>query len=312
VSSKQNILPVAGILSGALVWGLIWYPYRALQDSGVTGPLATLISYALAVLCGAFMLPRVWRELHPQGIRRGGWAAGLVLSAGWANLGYVLAMLHGEVMRVLLLFYLAPLWTIIFSYWLLGERLNRYGYLVMALSLSGAAIMLWRPQHGLPLPQNISEWIGLSAGMSFALSNVVSRRAEYLSVETKSFSVLLGTVLLTVPVLCWQGGVAAQLLRMDAQTWLLLGLLGIALCATGFAVQYGVTHLLSHRAMLLFLFELVVAAVSSYFLANEAMQIRDWLGAALIVAATLLSWKLDVNQKHGDAAHVTSIRKKSQ
>jgi drug/metabolite transporter (DMT)-like permease len=285
VSSKQNILPVAGILSGALVWGLIWYPYRALQDSGVTGPLATLISYALAVLCGAFMLPRVWRELHPQGIRRGGWAAGLVLSAGWANLGYVLAMLHGEVMRVLLLFYLAPLWTIIFSYWLLGERLNRYGYLVMALSLSGAAIMLWRPQHGLPLPQNISEWIGLSAGMSFALSNVVSRRAEYLSVETKSFSILLGTVLLTVPVLCWQGGVAAQLLRMDAQTWLLLGLLGIALCATGFAVQYGVTHLLSHR---------------------------DWLGAALIVAATLLSWKLDVNQKHGDAAHVTSIRKKSQ
>jgi drug/metabolite transporter (DMT)-like permease len=312
VSSKQNILPVAGILSGALVWGLIWYPYRALQDSGVTGPLATLISYALAVLCGAFMLPRVWRELHPQGIRRGGWAAGLVLSAGWANLGYVLAMLHGEVMRVLLLFYLAPLWTIIFSYWLLGERLNRYGYLVMALSLSGAAIMLWRPQHGLPLPQNISEWIGLSAGMSFALSNVVSRRAEYLSVETKSFSILLGTVLLTVPVLCWQGGAAAQLLRMDAQTWLLLGLLGIALCATGFAVQYGVTHLLSHRAMLLFLFELVVAAVSSYFLANEAMQIRDWLGAALIVAATLLSWKLDVNQKHGDAAHVTSIRKKSQ
>jgi drug/metabolite transporter (DMT)-like permease len=312
VSSKQNILPVAGILSGALVWGLIWYPYRALQDSGVTGPLATLISYALAVLCGAFMLPRVWRELHPQGIRRGGWAAGLVLSAGWANLGYVLAMLHGEVMRVLLLFYLAPLWTIIFSYWLLGERLNRYGYLVMALSLSGAAIMLWRPQHGLPLPQNISEWIGLSAGMSFALSNVVSRRAEYLSVETKSFSILLGTVLLTVPVLCWQGGVAAQLLRMDAQTWLLLGLLGIALCATGFAVQYGVTHLLSNRAMLLFLFELVVAAVSSYFLANEAMQIRDWLGAALIVAATLLSWKLDVNQKHGDAAHVTSIRKKSQ
>jgi drug/metabolite transporter (DMT)-like permease len=329
VPSKQNILPVAGILSGALVWGLIWYPYRALQDSGVTGPLATLITYTLAVLCGAFMLPRVWRELYPHnkvrqsvtsqrldgidtGIRRGGWAAGLVLSAGWANLGYVLAMLHGEVMRVLLLFYLAPLWTIIFSYWLLGERLNRYGYLVMALSLSGAAIMLWRPQHGLPLPQNISEWIGLSAGMSFALSNVVSRRAEYLSVETKSFSVLLGTVLLTVPVLCWQGGVAAQLLRMDAQTWLLLGLLGIALCATGFAVQYGVTHLLSNRAMLLFLFELVVAAVSSYFLANEAMQIRDWLGAVLIVSATLLSWKLDVNQKHGDAAHVTSIRKKSQ
>ena len=117
------MLPVAGILSGALVWGLIWYPYRVLQETGVSGPLATLITYSLAMLCGAFMLPRVWRELP----RAGWWAVALVLSAGWSNLGYVLAILHGEVMRVLLLFYLAPLWTILFSYWLLGERLNRYG-----------------------------------------------------------------------------------------------------------------------------------------------------------------------------------------
>ena len=288
MSSKKNVFSVAGILSGALVWGLIWYPYRALQEAGVNGPLATLITYLLALLCSAFMLPRVWRELP----KAGWWAVGLVLSAGWANLGYVLAMLHGEVMRVLLLFYLAPLWTIMFSYWLLGERLNRYGYLVMALSCSGAAIMLWEPQRGLPLPQNISEWIGLSAGMSFALSNMVSRRAAHLNVEAKSYSVLLGTALLTAPLLWSQGGIPAQLLGMDAQSWLILGLLGIALCATSFAVQYGVTHLLSNRAILLFLFELVIAAISSYFLANESMQIRDWIGALLIVSASLLSGKL--------------------
>jgi drug/metabolite transporter (DMT)-like permease len=293
LASNQNVLPVAGILSGALVWGLIWYPYRVLQDTGVGGPLATLITYTLALLCGVFMLPRVWRELHLfHDASASWWAVVLVLSAGWANLGYVLAMLHGEVMRVLLLFYLAPLWTIIFSYWLLGERLNLYGYLVMALSLSGATIMLWDPQSGLPLPQNVSEWIGLSAGMSFALSNVVSRRAAHLSVEMKSYSVLLGSVLLTVPLLYWQGGGQAQLLGIDAQTWLILGLLGIALCATGFAVQYGVTHLQSNRAMLLFLSELVIAAISSYFLASELMQIRDWIGALLIVSASLSSGRL--------------------
>ena len=291
--SKQYVFPVAGILSGALVWGLIWYPYRVLQESGVNGPLATLITCLLALLCGAFMLPRVWRDLRRYyKVSAGWWAAGLVLSAGWANLGYVLAMLHGEVMRVLLLFYLAPLWTVLFSYWLLGERLNRYGYLVMALSFGGAVIMLWEPQRGLPLPQNLSEWIGLSAGMSFALSNVVSRRAAYLNVEAKTYSVLFGTVLLAIPILWWQGGLPDQVLAMGTQTWLILALLGITLCATGFAVQYGITHLLSNRAMLLFLFELVVAAISSYFLANEAMQARDWLGAMLIVSASLLSGKL--------------------
>ncbi|MDD4929937.1 MAG: DMT family transporter [Gallionella sp.] len=286
MSSKQNVMPVAGILSGALVWGLIWYPYRVLQDAGISGPLATLVTYLLAMLCGAFMLPRIWRELPDIGW----WAVLLVFSAGWANFGYVLAMLHGEVMRVLLLFYLAPVWTILFSYWLLGERLNRYGYLVIVLSLCGAFIMLWEPGFGVPLPQNMSEWLGLSAGMGFALSNVVSRRASHLSVESKAFSIWLGTALLTAPLLCWQGGITLG--AIDAQAWLILVLLGVALCSCSFAVQYGVTHMPANRAMLLFLFELVVAALASWLLAGETMELRDWLGAALIISASLLSGKL--------------------
>ncbi len=286
--SKQNVLPIASVLTGALVWGVMWYPFRVLHDGGVSGPLATLIAYLLAMLCGSFMLPRIWHELP----KAGWWAVGLLLSAGWSNLGYVLAILHGEVMRVVLLFYLAPLWTIFFSYWLLDERLNRYGYLVIALSFSGAAVMLWKPQFGLPLPNNLAEWIGLSAGMSFALSNVVSRRAAHLSVEAKSCSVLLGTTLLTVPLFWWLGGMSNQLLAIDAQAGLLLALLGIVLCATSFAVQYALAHLPANRAIIMFLFELVVAATSSYLLADEAMQMRDWLGAALIISASLLSGKL--------------------
>jgi drug/metabolite transporter (DMT)-like permease len=286
-------MPVLGVLSGALVWGLIWYPYRVLQDSGVSGAVATFLTYALAMLCGAFMLPRVWRERSSFGW----WAVLLVFSAGWANLGYVLGMLHGEVMRVLLLFYLAPVWTILFSFWLLGERLDRFGYLVIVLSLGGAMVMLWEPAQGLPLPQNISEWLGLSAGMGFALSNVTSRRAAHLSIEAKSYSLWLGTALLTLPFLLWQGGVMSQVYSIPTQSMLILLLLGCVLCATGFAVQYGVTHLPANRAVVLFQFELVIAAISSYFLANEAMNARDWLGASLIIFASFLSGKL-YSDKH--------------
>jgi len=273
------------VLSGALVWGLIWYPYRVLQDAGISGVMATFLTYFLALLCGAFVLPRVWRERSTLG----GWALLLVLSAGWANLGYVLGMLQGEVMRVLLLFYLAPVWTVLFSFWLLGERLNRYGYAIVALSLGGAFIMLGRPGLGLPLPHNPAEWLGLSAGMGFALSNVVSRRAGHLSVEVKSFSLWLGTVVLTLPFLLWQGGLAAQVATISAASWLLLALMGVVLCATSFAVQYGVTHLPANRAIVLFLSELVFAAISSSLLAHELLGVRDGLGALLIVAASLLS-----------------------
>lgn len=286
-------MPVLGVLSGALVWGLIWYPYRILQGIGVSGATATLLTYLLAMLCGVFMLPRVWRERSSFGW----WAVLLVFSAGWANLGYVLGMLHGEVMRVLLLFYLAPVWTILFSFWLLGERLDRFGYLVITLSLAGAMVMLWKPSQGLPLPQNVSEWLGLSAGMGFALSNVTSRRAAHLSVEAKSFSLWLGTALLTLPFLLWQGGVMAQVWAITVQSWMLLIILGGVLCATSFAVQYGVTHLPANRAVVLFQFELVIAAISSYFLANEAMGARDWMGATLIIFASFLSGKL-CSDKH--------------
>ena len=286
--TKRNVLPVAGVLSGALVWGLIWYPYRVLQDSGISGAMATFLTYFLALLCGAFVLPRVWRQRSTLG----GWALLLVLSAGWANLGYVLGMLQGEVMRVLLLFYLAPVWTVLFSFWLLGERLNRYGYAIVALSLGGAFIMLGRPGLGLPLPHNMAEWLGLSAGMGFALSNVVSRRAGHLSVEVKSFSLWLGTVAMTLPFLLWQGGLAEQVAAITAPSWGLLAVLGVVLCATSFAMQYGVTHLPANRAIVLLLSELVFAATSSSLLTNESLGVQDGLGALLIVGASLLSGRL--------------------
>lgn len=306
MSSKQNVLPIAGILSGALVWGMIWYPYRMLQEAGLSGSLATLITYMLAMLCGVFTLPRVWH--HSSAVLRGTlkiewWAIGLMLSAGWSNLGYVLAVLNGEIMRVLLLFYLAPLWTVLFSYGLLGERLNRYGYLIIALSFSGAVIMLWRPQFGLPLPKNLAEWIGLSAGMSFALSNVAARRASHLSIPVKSISVLFGTAMLSAAWLWWQGGALAQLSAIEAQSWLILALLGIVLCAASFAVQHGLAHLTANRVIILFLSELVFAAIASYLLVDEAMQLRDWLGALLIVSASLLSGKL-----HSAAKPVRAVK----
>ena len=103
----------------------------------------------------------------------------------------------------------------------------------------------------------------------------------------------LGTALLTAPLLWWQGGgLPDQLLAIDVQASLVLALLGIVIYTTSFAVQYALAHLHANRAIILFLFELIVAAISSYFLAGEAMQWRDWAGALLIISASLLSGKL--------------------
>ena len=288
MASKQNVLAVTCLLSGALVWGLMWYPFRVLQDAGVSGVLATLLTYSLALVFGLMVTGPVWRELRAAGW----WGIALMLCAGWTNLGYVLAVLGGEVMRVLLLFYLAPLWTVLFSHWLLGERLNRFGYGIIALSLTGAFVMLWQPQHGWPLPQNLAEWIGLSAGMGFALLNVMVRRTQHLSVNFKSASVWLGTAILTGLALLYQGNLVVQVQSISVSAWWLLALVALVLCATSIIVQYGLTHLPANQAIILFLSELVFAAVSSYFLAGEALGLQELIGAALIVSASLLSGKV--------------------
>ncbi|MEO6422758.1 MAG: DMT family transporter [Candidatus Nitrotoga sp.] len=287
MASKQKILSVISLLSGALVWGLLWYPYRALHNMGVGGELSTLLSYSMAMILGLVFLGPIWREL-----RFAGWLSlALMASAGWTNLGYVLAMLDGEVMRVLLLFYLAPLWTVFFSYWLLGEKLNNYGYAVIALSLGGAFVMLWDTQQDLPLPQNQAEWIALSAGMSFALMNVLVRRMQHLSINFKVAGVWFGTVLFTAVLVLDQGNGVAQLQSIPPEAWRLLWLIGLVLCAISFALQYGLTYLPANQAIVLLLSELVFAAVSSYLLANEEMGLREIIGALLIVSASLLSGK---------------------
>lgn len=288
MASKQKITAITGLLSGAAVWGMVWYPFRILEHAGISGMLSSFITYFFALLIGVAISGPVWRELRIAGW----WGVLLILCAGWTNFGYVQAIIEGEVMRVLLLFYLAPLWTVFFAHFLLGERLSRFGYAVILLSLSGALVMLWQPSLGLPVPQNRAEWIGLSAGMSFALTNVIVRHTQHLSVNFKSASVWLGTVLLTGLMLLYQGDLAAHVISISLDSWWMLALVGLVLCATSFAVQFGLTHLPANQAIVLLLFELMFAAVAAYFLAGEKMGLQEYIGAVLIVSASLLSGRI--------------------
>ena len=111
------------LLSGAIVWGLIWYPYRLLAQAGIDGVTSSILTYLVALSLGllAFAWRRAWRGVVPSW-----WLVAIALAAGGCNIGYVLATLEGEVMRVLLLFYLSPPWTVLLAPPLLAGRLGRH------------------------------------------------------------------------------------------------------------------------------------------------------------------------------------------
>jgi drug/metabolite transporter (DMT)-like permease len=194
---------------------------------------------------------------------------------------------QGEVMRVLLLFYLAPLWTVLLARLILGERLTTGGSAVIALALAGAVVMLWHPESGAPWPAKDAEWLGLAAGFLFALSNVLIRRASHYSIELKSSAVFVGVVALGLALLPWQAHLPAT--AIGAGTWVLAIGVGLVLFAINPIVQYGLMRIAAGRAIVILLSELVVAAIASWLLADEAMGSREWLGGGLIVAASLNS-----------------------
>jgi drug/metabolite transporter (DMT)-like permease len=284
-ATKHPALATFGLLFGATIWGVIWYPYRLLEEAGVSGAYASLLTYAAALLLGGLLFASRWRDLF----RSPGTLLLLSLAAGWTNLSYVLAVIDGEVMRVMLLFYLSPLWTLLLARVLLHEHAGRRGLLVIGFSLSGAFTMLWDPAQGFPLPRDIPEWLALSSGMGFSLTNVLTRRATHLSLPEKSIAVWGGVTLLALLFLPFTNAPLPGAMEIPLAYWMLMLGLAIALAVTTLLVQYGVTHTLATRAAVIFLFELVVAAVFSYLVANEALSVREMIGGAMIVAATFFA-----------------------
>ncbi len=283
-------VPVLALLTGATVWGLIWYPYRVLAAAGVTGVVAVTLTYAAALALGAAVL-----RVPPSQRRVSALLVLIALSAGWCNIGFTLAVIYGDVMRVVLLFYLAPVWTVLCARVLLGERLTAAGYGLMLLAMAGAVIMLWDPRLGWPLPRSAAEWGGLSAGVMFAVSNVLARKSTGYAVETKTLAVLAGCSVVGALCLLFDpppSPIAAPALGQGS----LLFLLAVVLLSVNVAVQYGLTQIAANRAIAIYLFELVVTALSAWLLAGETLTPGEWCGGALIVIAGVWS------ERMGDAA----------
>lgn len=283
---STKMMPIAGLLTGATVWGLIWYPYRALEQAGTSGELAVTLTYGCAFILAAVMF-------RPQLAQaRLSWAlAAIGLSAGWANVGFMLAVVYGDVMRVVLLFYLAPVWTVLLARLLLNEKLNVFGYGLILFAFGGALIILWQPRIGGPFPRSAAEWIGLSAGVAFALSNVLARRTIAIAIELKVLAVFAGCVAVGAVCLLFTAP-AAVAWSAALEHAMLLGLLSLVILSVNVAVQYGLSQVSANRAIVIYLFELVVTAVAAWLLAGELLTLKEWCGGAMIIAAGLLSDRL--------------------
>jgi drug/metabolite transporter (DMT)-like permease len=282
-SERFDLLPTGAVALAAALWGLWWLPLRGLAEAGLAGPALNAALYGAVSLV---LLPLFWRR------RRRIATGGLLLLGsgglfGAALVCWNLALVLGEVVRVTLLFYLAPVWATLLALAVLGERVGRLRIVSVVLGLSGAVVLLGFA-GGLPLPRSTGDWLGFSAGLLFALSVTLVRKGaaidgrEQTLVSCACAALLSLALLLVLPlpglaigsgavqpaVLAWAA--LAALVWLLPCTWLLL---------------WGARFLEPGRVSLLLLLEVAVAAVSAGLLANEPFGLREASGCLLILAA---------------------------
>ncbi|MFL9666408.1 DMT family transporter [Variovorax sp. AB1(2024)] len=279
-------MPALALMFNAFVWGVAWFPFRQMAGHGLH-PLWTtcLIYLAIAVVMG-LVRRHAWR----------GFAAfpGLVLlglAAGLTNVGFNWAVTQGDVVRVVLLFYLMPLWSVLLGWLLLGERPTGGALARVALALTGVVVVLKAPGTDWPVPSSLPDWLGVGAGFSFAVTNIVLRRLRAAPGESRALAMFCGcSTVAGVAALAGTAFGAIDSPMLASPGWLgWAALLGTGFIVANVCLQYGASRLAASATSVIMLSEVLFASVSSVALGAATLDARILMGGALIVLGALWS-----------------------
>jgi drug/metabolite transporter (DMT)-like permease len=286
-NARARWLPALALVLNALTWGVSWWPFRQLAAQGLHPLWATVMIYTLAVVVITLWRRGAWGELWRT---RSLWL--LVVASGTTNATFNWGVTVGDVVRVVLLFYLMPLWAVLLARLLLKEALTRAALLRVAMALTGAAVVLWPAggiAEGLPLPRTLPEWLGMLGGFTFALNNVLLRREAHQPEAPRALAMFAGGAVVSA-------GLALSLHASvpwppaPAWGWMAGGLLmGLAFLGGNMALQYGASRLPANVTAVVMITEVLFAAGSAVLLGAGQVTPALCVGGALIVGATLLA-----------------------
>jgi drug/metabolite transporter (DMT)-like permease len=303
----RPFLAVLALTLNALVWGLSWWPMRQLDADGLHPLWATACVFTLATVVLTLISPSGWLHFtqHPQ-------LWWLMVASGLTNIGFNWAVTTGDVVRVVLLFYLMPTWSLLLAWWLLGERPTHGALSRLGLALLGLMLVLKTPESPWPLPQDLPDVLALLAGFCFALTNIWLLRLQHTPESSRMVAMFGGGALMAVvcAVLATLTGVIPAMpafgllgdvsVAQAAATWApyVMGL-SAAFLVSNFTLQYGAARLSAHATAMVMMSEVVFASVSSVALGASTLTWRVGLGGGMIVLVALLASQAHAEPRRG-------------
>ncbi|WP_188151542.1 DMT family transporter [Teredinibacter waterburyi] len=269
------------LLGASVLWGCSWYPLRLLNQSGIEAVPLLLVGQGLLALLFTpkgligVKLIRHWRPL-----------VGIFICGGSAILCFTCALIYGDVIRVMVLFYLLPVWGVLGGCFFLEERLDWRRTLGVVLALGGAFFIL----GGLKIFESPPGWIdllALASGLFFAANNLMFRGVERLPLTTKLVVMFYGCAVIAGLLLL--AGVQSFPSSYEPEPWLWLGLYSVTwLLFANLGSQWAVTQMEAGQSSIIIIMELVAAVISAMLLAGERLSTIEWLGCVLVICAAVL------------------------
>ena len=273
------------LVANAFVWGVSWWPFRQLQSHGLHPLWSTALLYVLIFVLMLALRPSSWRGIAAHPVL---WW--LVLAAGLTNVGFNWAVTVGDVVRVVLLFYLMPAWSVLVAWLLLGEKPTGASLLRLGLAMVGVLIVLKTPEAAWPVPQSLPDWLALLGGLSFAITNVLLRKTADTPADARMLAMFGGGAALASSAALL--GMSQQIVPAPALALagvpMLIGLC-IAFLISNVALQYGAARLAASTTALVMLTEILFASGSAALLDAAEFPPRLLIGGGLIVLAALLA-----------------------
>ena len=276
-------LAAAALVVNAFIWGISWWPFRALQGYGLHPLWSTALVYLLVFMVFLALSFKSWRGVlaHP-----GLWWLGLL--SGLTNIGFNWAVTVGDVVRVVLLFYLMPAWSVLVAWLMLGEKPTFASLLRLALAMAGVLVVLKTPDSPWPIPQSGADWLALMGGLTFAITNALLRKFNQAPSGSRMLAMFGGGALLATlaALLGMSQHIVPGPALQPAGLPVLLGL-SLAFMVSNAALQYGASRLAASATALVMLTEILFASASAALLGAALFTPRIVLGGSLIVLAAI-------------------------
>jgi drug/metabolite transporter (DMT)-like permease len=284
MKATDKSLATLALITNAFVWGVSWWPFRFMEGAGLHPLWATGLMFAAVLLAVTLYQPSVWLELFSS---RGLWL--LALASGFTNVGFNWAVTIGDVVRVVLLFYLMPAWALLLARWLLKEPISPQGLMRLGLAVAGVLLVLKKSDAAWPVPSSLADWLALGGGFTFALTNVLLRKLDKTTETGRLFAMFAGGAIIALAVGAL--GAWAQVVRpLPSFSWTLalaVASMGAVFLLGNLVLQYGASRLKSSTTSLVMLTEIIFASLSAVWLGAAVLEVRVLWGALLIFSAAL-------------------------